>query len=193
MKTRRGRGEGSITRRADGRWMARVDLGWQDGKRRRKTLYGRTKREVQDRLRETLHRTEKGLPPIPEQETVGAFLRRWLEIIRGKVRPRTHKSYEQVVRIHLEPGIGRVRLAKLTPLELNAWFESRHAAGVGGRTIHYARAVLRVALNHALKWELVSRNVASLTESATVSGARDCAADTGADQEVPCRRCWSSA
>ena len=164
MTTRRGRGEGSITRRADGRWMARVDLGWQDGKRRRKTLYGRTKREVQDRLRETLHRTEKGLPPIPEQETVGAFLRRWLEIIRGKVRPRTHKSYEQVVRIHLEPGIGRVRLAKLTPLDVSAWFESRHAAGVGGRTIHYARAVLRAALNHALKWELVSRNVASLTD-----------------------------
>ena len=164
MTTRRGRGEGSITRRADGRWMARVDLGWQDGKRRRKTLYGRTKREVQDKLRETLHRTEKGLPPIPEQETVGAFLRRWLEIVRGKVRPRTHKSYEQVVRIHLEPGIGRVRLAKLTPLDVSAWFESRHAAGVGGRTIHYARAVLRAALNHALKWELVSRNVASLTD-----------------------------
>ena len=164
MTTRRGRGEGSITRRADGRWMARVDLGWQDGKRRRKTLYGRTKREVQDKLRETLHRTEKGLPPIPEQETVGAFLRRWLEIVRGKVRPRTHKSYEQVVRIHLEPGIGRVRLAKLTPLDVSAWFESRHAAGVGGRTIHYARAVLRAALNQALKWELVSRNVASLTD-----------------------------
>ena len=164
MATRRGRGEGSITRRADGRWMARVDLGWQDGKRRRKTLYGRTKREVQDKLRETLHRTEKGLPPVPEQETVGAFLRRWLEIIRSQLRPRTHKSYEQVVRIHLEPGIGRVRLAKLTPLDVSTWLESRRAAGVGGRTIHYARAVLRAALNQALKWGLVSRNVASLTE-----------------------------
>ena len=164
MATRRGRGEGSITRRADGRWMARVDLGWQDGKRRRKTLYGRTKREVQDKLRETLHRTEKGLPPVPEQETVGAFLRRWLEIIRSQLRPRTHRSYEQVVRIHLEPGIGRVRLAKLTPLDVSTLLESRRAAGVGGRTIHYARAVLRAALNKALKWGLVSRNVASLTD-----------------------------
>ena len=164
MATRRGRGEGSITRRADGRWMARVDLGWQDGKRRRKTLYGRTKREVQDKLRETLHRTEKGLPPVPEQETVGAFLHRWLEIIRSQLRPRTHRSYEQVVRIHLEPGIGRVRLAKLTPLDVSTWLESRRTAGVGGRTIHYARAVLRAALNKALKWGLVSRNVASLTD-----------------------------
>ena len=164
MATRRGRGEGSITRRADGRWMARVDLGWQDGKRRRKTLYGRTKREVQDKLRETLHRTEKGLPPVPEQETVGAFLHRWLEIIRSQLRPRTHRSYEQIVRIHLEPGIGRVRLAKLTPLDVSTWLESRRTAGVGGRTIHYARAVLRAALNKALKWGLVSRNVASLTD-----------------------------
>ena len=164
MATRRGRGEGSIARRADGRWMARVDLGWQDGKRRRKTLYGRTKREVQNKLRETLHRTDKGLPPVPEQETVGAFLRRWLVTVRGKLRPRTHKSYEQIVRIHLEPGLGRVRLAKLTPLDVSTWLESRRAAGVGGRTIHYARAVLRAALNQALRWGLVSRNVASLTD-----------------------------
>ena len=39
---RRGRGEGSIVQRADSRWMARVDLGWQDGKRRSKAIYGRS-------------------------------------------------------------------------------------------------------------------------------------------------------
>ena len=95
---------------------------------------------------------------------MGAFLRRWLVTVRGKLRPRTHKSYEQVVRIHLEPGLGRVRLAKLTPLDVSMWLESRRAAGVGGRTIHCARAVLRAALNQALRWGLVSRNVASLTD-----------------------------
>ena len=79
MTTRRGRGEGSITKRADGRWMAQVDLGWQDGKRRRKALYGRTRREVQEKLREALHRKERGLPALPERETVGAFLLRWLD------------------------------------------------------------------------------------------------------------------
>ena len=120
MATRRGRGEGSITRRADGRWMARVDLGWQDGKRCRKTLYGRTKREVQEKLHEAVQRLEHGLRPVPEQETVGAYLGRWLDFKQGQLRPRTYTSYEHIVRCHLVPGLGRVRLAKLTPHDVAA-------------------------------------------------------------------------
>lgn len=45
-KTRRSHGEGSVYRRSDGRWVAAIDLGWIDGKRRRKTVYGATEREV---------------------------------------------------------------------------------------------------------------------------------------------------
>ena len=120
MATRRGRGEGSVTRRADGRWMARVDLGWQDGKRCRKTLYGRTKREVQGKLREAVQRLEHGLRPVPEQESVGAFMRRWLEFKQGQLRPRTYASSEHIVRAHLDPGLGRVWLAKLAPHDVAA-------------------------------------------------------------------------
>ena len=129
MATRRGRGEGSVTRRADGRWMARVDLGWQDGKRCRKTLYGRTKRDVQDKLRVMLHRTDQGLPLVPEQETVGAFLHRWLKFKKAELRSRSYESYEHLVRAHLLPGLERVRLAKLTPLDVSAWFRRHHAQG----------------------------------------------------------------
>src|SRR5262249_27537688 len=46
MSGRRGHGEGSIHKRADGRWAATIDLGWEDGRRKRKTLYGKTRREV---------------------------------------------------------------------------------------------------------------------------------------------------
>ena len=73
MPTRRGRGDGGITKRSDGRWMAQADLGWRDGKRRRKTIYGRTKREVQDKLRETLQRFEHGLPPLPKRKPYAAI------------------------------------------------------------------------------------------------------------------------
>ena len=172
MATRRGRGDGSITRRADGRWMARVDLGWQDGKRRRKTLYGQTKREVQDKLREMLHRTDQGLPLVPEQETVGAFLHRWLEFKKADLRPRSYESYEHLVRIHLLPGLERVRLARLTPLDVSAWFRRHHAQGAGARTIQYARSVLRAALNQALRWELVARNAAALSDAPGMSRER---------------------
>ena len=165
MASRRGPGEGSITRRADGRWMARVDLGWQGGKRCRKTLYGRTKREVQEKLREMLCRTDQGLPVVPEQETVGAFLHRWLEFKKTELRPRSYESYEHLVRAHLLPGLERIRLAKLTPFDVSAWFRRHHAEGAGARTIQYARSVLRAALNKALRWELVARNAAALSDA----------------------------
>ncbi|MCY4661744.1 MAG: tyrosine-type recombinase/integrase [Acidobacteria bacterium] len=164
MASRRGRGEGSITKRSDGRWMARVDLGWQGGKRRRQTLYGRTRVEVQGRLRDALHRADRGEAPVPMQETVGAFLARWLEGRRGRIRPRTHESYAQLVRTRIVPDLGRIRLAKLTPLDVSTWLSRLQEAGVGGRTVQYARVVLRAALNQALKWELVTRNVAAMTE-----------------------------
>ena len=164
MGTRRGNGEGSITKRGDGRWMGQANLGWQDGKRCRKTVYGRTKREVQDKLREALHRSDLGLPALPEQETVGAFLLRWLVVKEGQVRPRTFESYEQVVRCHLEPGLGHLRLAKLGPRDIASWLQRRQAQGTGVRTLQYARAVLRAALNQALRWEIVSRNAAALTD-----------------------------
>ena len=164
MGVRRGRGEGSIVKRSDGRWMAQADLGWQDGKRRRKTLYGRTKREVQDKLRDTLHRQEHGLPPVPEQETVGAFLRRWLDVRQGHLRPRTQERYGQVVNAHLLPHLERVRLAKLTPQDVATCLR-RVEVAKGAYTARGAREILRTALNQALRWGLVPRNAAALTDA----------------------------
>ena len=164
MAARRGRGEGSITKRSDGRWMAQADLGWQDGKRRRKTFYGRTKREVQEKLRDALHRKEHRLPPVPEQETVGAFLRRWLDSRQSRVRRRTLERYEQVVRAHLLPSLGRIRLSKLTPQAVVACLRRVEANG-SAYTARGAREILRTALNQAVRWELVSRNVAALTDA----------------------------
>ena len=160
---RRGRGEGGITKRRDGRWMGQADLGWQDGKRRRKSLYGRTKSEVQAKLRETLHRKAHGMPPVPEQETVGTFLRRWLDIKKEGVRQRTWARYEQIVRAHLLPNLDRIRLAQLTPQDVAECLRRVKVSG-SAYMARGARDVLRTALNQALRWELVSRNVAVLTD-----------------------------
>lgn len=164
MSRRRGRGEGGITKRKDGRWMAQVDLGLQDGKRRRKALYGHTRAEVQDKLRETLHRRDHGLPPVPEQETLGSFLRRWLDLKQGQVRQGTWRRYEQIVRAHLLPSLERVRLARLTPQDVAACLGCVETS-TSAYTARGAREVLRTALNQALRWELVSRNVAALTDA----------------------------
>ena len=167
MKTRRrGRGEGSIVRRADGRWMARVDLGWQDGKRRSKAIYGRTRRAVADALRDAVRAAQQGTLVGDERQTVPEFLARWLnDVARTRVRPRTLDGYEAAVARHIRPHLEHVRLAKLTPQHLQAWMATLETNGVSAGRRRYARVVLRMALNTALRWRLVTMNAATLIDA----------------------------
>lgn len=164
MARRRGRGEGSINQRQDGRWMGRIELGWENGKRKRKAVYGRTRQAVADKLRKAQEQADKGLAFPDERQTVSQYLLSWLANKKKTLRPRTYAGYEQTIRDHVEAGIGKFPLAKLTPQQVATWFNRHHADGVSPRTIQYARSVLRIALNQALRWDLVARNVACLVE-----------------------------
>src|SRR6266508_3085531 len=120
-KARRGHGEGSITQLPDGRWQARVDLGYINGKRVRKAYFGKTRVEAARKLNQALANKERGLPPIPERLTLVAFLDRWLaNSVKQSVRPNTFVSYEYICRVHLIPRLGRIRLAQLTPNHVRA-------------------------------------------------------------------------
>ena len=59
---KRGQGEGSIYKRADGRWAAAINLGYENGKLKRKTFYGATREEVKSKLVAALNDQQKGLP-----------------------------------------------------------------------------------------------------------------------------------
>jgi integrase len=78
-KRRRGHGEGSIYRRSDGRWCSVVDLGYINGKRVRKTVYGKTRKEVADKLPALLTAQKQGVALPTSQTKVSEFLARWLE------------------------------------------------------------------------------------------------------------------
>jgi integrase len=114
---RRGHGEGAIYQReSDGKWCASVDLRFVNGKRRRKIIYGKTRKEVADKLK-VLHRDQAaGLDIAPSQQTVKAFLDTWLEqTVKRFNRPRTYDKYAADVKYHIIPAIGNYRLTKLTP------------------------------------------------------------------------------
>ncbi len=119
MGTRRGHGEGSISRRNDGRWMGRVDLGYVNGKRKRKYIYGKTRKEVAEQLNKLLAQQGQGYNIAPERQTVAKFLERWLaDVVAQTVRPSTHTQYTLGVNKHINPRIGHVPLAKLTPQQV---------------------------------------------------------------------------
>ena len=161
MKGKRGNGEGNIYQRADGVWEARVSL--PDGKR--KSFYGKTRKEVSEKLTAGTAARDRGLPVITdERQTVGAYLPAWLEdTARPNVRATTHKSYESYVRLRLIPELGKIALTKLTPQHVQAMLRKQQAAGLSPRSVQYIRGILRKALNDALRMGLVARNVAMLT------------------------------
>ena len=162
MRGRRGRGEGSISQRRDGRWMARVDLGWYEGRRRYKAVYGHTRREVADKLTKLLRDTQQGIPLGDDRQTLRQYLDHWLAAITNSVRPKTLRSYTQLVRLHVIPGLGHIPLTKLQPEEVEAFLEVKRQAGLSPRTRQYLRTVLRIALNRAMRHGLLARNVAAL-------------------------------
>ena len=100
---RRGHGEGSISLRKDGRWWARVDLGVVEVKdkdgitrrtRKRKQIYGKTRKEVAEKLKVLLREQQQGLPVSVERQTVSQFMDRWLtDTIEPYRRPKTVASY----------------------------------------------------------------------------------------------------
>ena len=162
---RRGQNEGSIFERKDGRWAAQVNLGWQDWKRVRKLFYGVTRKEVQEQLTTALSDIQKGLPIVMEKQTVRDYLVWWLEnIAKPTVRPSTFSSYEDLVLLHLGPALMRVPLSKLNPQHVRTMLKEKLDAGLSTRRIQYLHAVLRAALNAALKDQLVARNVAALVK-----------------------------
>ena len=156
--TRRGNSEGSVYKRADGRWVGAVSL--PNG--RRKALYGRTRQEVAGKLSVALKARQDGLPLVGDKQTVGQYLASWLESVRPSLRPRTFERYQQYVTLHALPELGRLPLSKLAPQHLQRLYAGRQAAGLSAMSVRHLHAVLHRALSQATRWGLVARNVADL-------------------------------
>ena len=169
MAKKRGRNEGTIFQRKDGRWCATVDLGWEGGRRKRKCFYEATRKKVANVLNKALRDNSEGLRIAVERQTVGQFLTRWLaESVKPSVRPLTYEQYAQHVRLYIEPAIGKVRLSKLAPQQVLSLINGKLKDGLSPRTIQITLFVLRRALAQAVKWDLMARNVAELVDGPRV-------------------------
>src|SRR5215208_3715421 len=152
---RRGNGEGSITRRKDGRWMGRYMVYTANGPKQ-KTIYGKTRAEVAEKLTKAMADRDGGLYFEAENLTVSAFLERWLnDSVRASVRASTHASYRRQVERYIAPAIGRVKLKKLTPAHVQGMYRSMLDRGFATRTVQYVHAVLRRALKLAVRWGMI--------------------------------------
>ncbi len=162
--TRRGRGEGTISLRSDGRWQGRIDLGWVQGKRRRKVVYGSTRVEVAKKLTQLLRERDQGLVSSSPSQTLSTYLESWLASIEHTVRPKTFISDRMYVNRHIVPALGKVRLDRLTPQYVQALLDAKLREGLAPQSVIHIRGILRRALRRALRYGWVARNVAALTD-----------------------------
>jgi integrase len=156
---KRGHGEGSIYRRKDGRWTAEISL--EGGKS--KFLYGKTRKEVQERLKAALYEQQQGTLVTGPQQQVGQFLIHWLDDMhKQSIRARTYERYEEIVRLHLVPGIGYHQLQKLLPQHLQSFYKKKLEGGLSTTAVISFHNVLHKALETAVRWNLIARNTCDL-------------------------------
>ena len=168
-KKHRGNGEGSIYQMKDGRWRAAVMVGWKvapDGQRvpDRLVFTAATRHEVSKDLTAALRDRDRGINVKPSKLTVGDFLANWLKnTVESSVRPKTYRSYEQMVRNHLAktvpgeewkerhldavPGLKDVKLSKLSLDRMQRFWQEKLEAGNSPALVKYLRVVLRIALD----------------------------------------------
>ncbi len=173
QKARRGREEGSIFERSDGRWAAEISLGFDgSGRRVRKTVYGADKGEVAEKLRKLQVSHDAGRLVDAEDLTAGEYLRRWLaNTAKESVQGTTLARYTQLVELYLVPILGGMRLAKLRPLHVEQCYAAM-AKGEGTRkpagahTRKSAGVVLSAALKHAVRIGVIPSNPAADVQKA---------------------------
>lgn len=94
MPKRRGQGEGSIYQMKDGRWRAAISAGYRNGKPWRKVYTATTRGEVQEKLKRALADQQMGVPLVGERETVGKFLKHWIDHVTALIGPDRHPELE---------------------------------------------------------------------------------------------------
>ncbi|MER6091732.1 tyrosine-type recombinase/integrase [Streptomyces bluensis] len=184
-KTARANGEGTIYQRKDGRWEAAGYVLAADGTSKRVRVCGTTRREAAGKLAEKIADSNRGLPVATADSTVSDYLTYWLgSIAVHRLRENTHTRYTTCVRLHLIPGLGTKKIARLTAKDVRSFLDrlrttcqccargldtERKACCAVGEccqkrlsplTVTYVHSVLKSALEHAVREDELPRNVA---------------------------------
>ncbi|WP_245981129.1 N-terminal phage integrase SAM-like domain-containing protein [Streptomyces reniochalinae] len=191
---KRANGDGSITRRPNGTYEGRAYVTTTLGIRKRVFVYGKTRDEVREKVTQLQAQENQGMP-VPDTNTkLDEYLAYWLaKVVKVNRRPKTYQGYESVVRVHLMPGLGRKKIRTLRTAEVRTWLgrvasecqcckhgwdrqrrepqccavEACCQTVLSRRMVQSIHAVLRNALQNAVREELIVRNIATLVQIPT--------------------------
>lgn len=154
---KRGNNEGSIyQRKSNGRWEGSITL--PDGSR--KVFYGKKRSEVAEKINAALADLQRGMLPTTSSATVQEYIEQWLEEVhKPLIKLKTYIDYRSLVKNYIVPGLGAIKLQKLTPQQVQAFYSKKLSEGFASKTVKNIHVLLHKALADAVKWNMLSRNV----------------------------------
>lgn len=167
-KLKVGNGQGSVTLRGDGRWMARFTTeSPETGQPARRTLYGKSEQEARAKLIAALAERQQGSLTVTAGR--GPTLVRWVEawLAQSQVRPKTKQRYGELL-AYATAELGTVPLTRLSVRHIEGLLAGLREKKLSARTVNHVRATLRNVLHDAERRGLVQRNVVDLTRSIRV-------------------------
>lgn len=163
---RRANGEGSISKRSDGRWQARYRVTEPNGVRKTRYIYGTTKEEVAKKLRTVLKELEDNGVIIKNQYSLSSFYQIWREgIAPNYLQPTTIEGYDWVFNRYILPNLGKKRLESLSTRDIQLLVNQTYAKTGSARICKEIRNCLSGVLKRAIKQQLLARNPTAGVES----------------------------
>lgn len=163
--TRNAQGSGTIRQRKDGTWEARYTVGRDPGtgKQVQKSIYGKTQKEVRQRLQAIAVSLEEGTYMEPSKMLLCDWLETWVNEYCLGLKPGTISLYRRYARLYINPHIGHTKLSALTPPMIQSLY-NRFAGGKDGapqlktKTVKNIHGILHKALAQAVEVGYMKQN-----------------------------------
>lgn len=153
---------GSLKRTKAGTYKIVVDVGRDPVTRKRKQHKEtfRTKKEAEKKLNDIIRQVETHTYTMPNKKLFGELMETWLNEKKNQVRGNTWRSYQSITKTWIIPQLGDIKLTDLNQGDLSEFYKKLQEEKRSNRTIRHIHFAIRSALDMALKWGLVYKNVA---------------------------------
>ena len=148
---RREKGTGSIYQRSNGTYVGE----YSDAEGKRRYISGKNKNDVKAKLKQAIKNVDEGITHNAGTLTFGEYLNQWLSSTKDTVGLRTYQRSEETVRLHIKPKLARVKLDKLTALQLDALYRDKLKSGLSARSVQIIHATVHKYLKQADRWKMV--------------------------------------
>lgn len=153
-------GEGSISQRKDGTWTGRIYLGRDsNGKQKVKAVYGKTEKEVKNRIKEIKTQLIKYDNITLSKVTLSELLTDWLQNIKKyELKASSYDRVEYTINHNISPYIGYLQISSIKPNDIQRYINNLTDIGYSYSTIKKAYNAINASLRFAVERDYIIKN-----------------------------------